>query len=667
MKKVNEIWPEWTEERLIGQGAFGEVYKIKREVQGNVFYAALKVIEVPRDQWEVREMMHSGMSRDEVQAYYEELVEDFLDEIRLMEKLKGTANIVSIEDFHVERHGREMGWTLYIRMELLMNLNQYIQVQGGELPLSEILRLGMDLCQALTYCKKLNIIHRDIKPGNVFRNKYGNFKLGDFGIARQLSATSSAYSQKGTNMYMAPEVYRGEKYRENVDVYSLGIMLYRLMNHGRFPFMRAYPARLTPFDGEQALQRRMQGERIPPIPNVDRELSRIVEKACAWNPQERYASAEEMGKALSRYQRGEAEQEEKSSEENEKTAVFSEKKKGLFRRRKAAAAAAVILLLVTAFSLSGDTGGSHSPSGYQLDPPKILEEDLVPMDELLNEELLESLPLGVSLDEMYVWLEEKGYEHRRNSYGGIEVTGNEDSIWEIYVNSDDSGHTLSVSESVEFQLKEDAEVDSYELLYSLVSYFHDRFRLSGYYEEFDENGASYTFYSDEALYTVIYSASENYEYFTVSKEVPLDVKTELIDIGGSLWENCPIDTVENTLAWMEEMGYEYEIPYEEEEPEEISFQIPGMEEAGRETYANVYYINGRGTINLSIQAGNTKEVYEECVRQMEEMLGEKGETTGSPSVGEMWSIDLVDRSILIDYTNSYKVVSIRCGWWQEEE
>ena len=68
-------------------------------------------------------------------------------------------------------------------------------------------------------------------------SRFGEFKLGDFGIARELDRNVNGLSKKGTFSYMAPEMYRGEDYDQRVDIYSLGIVLYRLRNHNRLPFI----------------------------------------------------------------------------------------------------------------------------------------------------------------------------------------------------------------------------------------------------------------------------------------------------------------------------------------------------------------------------------------------------------------------------------------------
>lgn len=127
---------------------------------------------------------------------------------------------------------------------------------GKNLTEKEVMKLGIDLCRSLEYCGQLHIIHRDIKPENIFVSRFGDFKLGDFGIARELEKTMSTLSKKGTYSYMAPEMYRGEQYDSRVDIYALGLVLYKLMNHNRLPFLNLEKQLITYRDKENALTRR---------------------------------------------------------------------------------------------------------------------------------------------------------------------------------------------------------------------------------------------------------------------------------------------------------------------------------------------------------------------------------------------------------------------------
>jgi hypothetical protein len=142
-------------------------------------------------------------------------------------------------------------------------------------------------------CKKFGIVHRDIKPDNIFISPSG-YKLGDFGIARIIEKTTIGLSRKGTYEYMAPEVYWGQDYGASVDLYSLGLVMYRYLNDGRMPLMPPSPESVHADDREGAFIKRMNGCEIPAPRCGSDELKRIVLKACAYDRDKRYHDAGEM-------------------------------------------------------------------------------------------------------------------------------------------------------------------------------------------------------------------------------------------------------------------------------------------------------------------------------------------------------------------------------------
>ena len=290
------VFGNWTIKRKIGEGSFGKVFEIQRQDFGEVYKAALKVITVPQSQAEVQSAMEEGMSRQQAEQYFYGVVEDIVREFAIMAKLKGTANVVGYEDHAVIRHADGIGWDILIRMELLNPLLPY--AYAHPFARRDIIRLGIDICRALELCQKYNVIHRDIKPENIFVSDNGDFKLGDFGIARTIDRTMSGLSKKGTYNYMAPEVYRGAEYGFSVDLYSLGIVLYRLLNRNRVPFLPAPPEPITFHSRELALAKRMGGEPLPAPVHAEGRLAEIVQKACAFDPKERYSSPALMRQEL---------------------------------------------------------------------------------------------------------------------------------------------------------------------------------------------------------------------------------------------------------------------------------------------------------------------------------------------------------------------------------
>lgn len=292
----DRVLGDWVICEQLGAGSFGRVYRIERREFGEVYEAALKVITVPASGPGYETSGTEGMSIPETEQYYYSVVEELAREIALMSKLKGTAHVVGYEDHQVIRHEQGIGWDILIRMEKLTPLTAYMA--GHTMTRHEVIRLGIHLCQALELCRKKNIIHRDIKPENIFVSENGDFKLGDFGIARTVERASAGLSRKGTYHYMAPEVYRGENYGFDVDSYSLGIVLYKLLNQNRLPFCPLPPTPLTYSVLEEALALRIRGEKLPKAYYATEKLDRIIQKATAFSPKERYINPADMQKDL---------------------------------------------------------------------------------------------------------------------------------------------------------------------------------------------------------------------------------------------------------------------------------------------------------------------------------------------------------------------------------
>ena len=291
-----QVLGDWNIVSCLGEGSYGKVFEIERSEFGQTYRAALKVITVPQSSAEVRSVISEGMSVSQAEAYFHGIVEELMHEFSIMFKLKGTANIVSCEDLRVLEHPDGIGWDILIRMELLHPLLPY--VYQHPMARRDIIRLGIDICKALELCQRYNIIHRDIKPENIFISDNGDYKLGDFGIARTIERTTSGLSKKGTYSYMAPEVYIGKKYGFSVDTYSLGLVLYRMLNKNRGPFLPQPPEAITYDNREQALARRMSGEPLPRPFYGEGRLGEIVLKACAFDPKDRYSSPQQLRQEL---------------------------------------------------------------------------------------------------------------------------------------------------------------------------------------------------------------------------------------------------------------------------------------------------------------------------------------------------------------------------------
>ena len=296
-KRYEPFFGSWHIKRFIGAGSYGKVFEIERRDFDMVFTGALKAITIPADKSEYEQVLEAGMDREGASTYFRDYVQELNREIALMSRLKGHSNIVSYEDHQIIPHEDGIGWDILIRMELLRPINDALR-QNKSFTRAEVIRLGTDLCRALEVCGQYNIIHRDIKPANIFISDTGDYKLGDFGVARIASASTGASTRAGTVNYMAPEVFRGEKYTANVDIYSLGLVMYQLLNANRMPFYPPYPQPITFSAAEQARARRLAGEALPLPSGAQDALGQLVCKACAPDPAQRFASPLALRKAL---------------------------------------------------------------------------------------------------------------------------------------------------------------------------------------------------------------------------------------------------------------------------------------------------------------------------------------------------------------------------------
>lgn len=292
----NISWPGWETVRLIGRGSFGAVYEIRRDVFGDIEKAAMKVISIPQHGTDIEEMYGDGYDDASITSTFDAHLKRIVAEYTMMKKMNACTNIVSCNDIRYERHLDGVGWDIFIKMELLTPLAKSLPDSVSE---DIAMKMGHDICLALDACKAQGIVHRDIKPQNIFLSDNGEYKLGDFGIAKTMERTMGG-TKIGTFKYMAPEVYNNQPYGHSADIYSLGLVMYWLLNERRMPFLPLHPTKMTVEMEREARARRLSGEPLPPPANGSAELKAIVLKACAHDPKERFSNAAEMRDELAK-------------------------------------------------------------------------------------------------------------------------------------------------------------------------------------------------------------------------------------------------------------------------------------------------------------------------------------------------------------------------------
>ena len=289
------VWPGWEVVDKLGEGSFGGVYEIRRTLpDGTVERAALKKLTVPRDPAEIKELYAQNYDSASITEHFKEQMQELVQEYRFMQELSRNSYVVHCQDLRTVQHDDGIGWDIYIQMELLTPLKAWLTERYDE---RKVVRLGLNLCGALNGCHQRNIIHRDIKPENILVTEDGKFKLGDFGIAKVSEKTATG-TLTGTYSYMAPEVANRQHYGAAADIYSLGLVMYWMMNERTLPFLPLSKKIPSGLQRQEAQDRRFSGEEIPAPLNGSLELTRIVLKACAFNPEDRYHSVQELAEDL---------------------------------------------------------------------------------------------------------------------------------------------------------------------------------------------------------------------------------------------------------------------------------------------------------------------------------------------------------------------------------
>ena len=316
-EELRSFWPQWHVEKRLGSGGYGRVFQIYKDSYGMREYSALKVIQVSSAGAEATvPLSDTGQTvavGQGVDRSAEEIPEVLMNEIRIMETLKGAPNIVLINEYYY-RKSMDVS-SLFVRMELLTSFQNILNDRvrnNRRFSIAEVLKVGRDVCTALMYCEKKGIIHRDIKPDNIFLDSFGNYKVGDFGASKWMETVHATHTMTriGTESYLAPEVYFG-KYNNTVDIYSLGIVLYQLLNGGRIPFLPATGSYTAQDVSNASYRRLVLREEVPSLVGmrtgdgvVDAQLDGIIRKACNYDSHMRYRTAGEFYEALTAYMRG---------------------------------------------------------------------------------------------------------------------------------------------------------------------------------------------------------------------------------------------------------------------------------------------------------------------------------------------------------------------------
>ena len=244
----------------------------------------VKIISVPASQVQYDALLLTGIcaDRDSALSYFNNLAEGIVDEINILQKLSELEGFLSVEDYQVVPMEEEVGFDIY----LLTKYKRTLTKQFAKQPMTHLgaINLGIDLCAALSVCRKLGYIYSNLKPNNIYLAGEQGYRIGDIGFIKLDSLKYASLPEAYHSEYTAPEITDAySALNETIDIYALGLILYQIYNGGALPVA----------DEETGA--------LPAPAYADNEMAEILLKACAVNIDDRWTDPIELGQALVSY------------------------------------------------------------------------------------------------------------------------------------------------------------------------------------------------------------------------------------------------------------------------------------------------------------------------------------------------------------------------------
>lgn len=282
------VFGTWEVKKPLGTGTYGKVYEIENH---DGTRGAYKVMKIPVKLTDSPD----AFPRKTQEMCLKEVRRDILGSIRFLQQEDRGRYFVSYEDFSFVPSDDFKSLTLKIRMEWLMSLSEI--TQQTTLNEDEILRLAINICKCLEQCRKMEYVYSNLKPDNIFITPK-RCKLGDFGNFGNYEPVNMNVSMRKTQDYSAPELIKFGEVNYTTDTYSLGLIIYSLLNNNRLPFIPKYTKTIGISDITSAIDKRCNKYVFPDPDNGSEAIKKVIAKACAHSPDARYQSPSEMKQDL---------------------------------------------------------------------------------------------------------------------------------------------------------------------------------------------------------------------------------------------------------------------------------------------------------------------------------------------------------------------------------
>lgn len=290
---LNPVFGQWYVDRQLGNGTDGKVFTIyKEKYDGTRETAVMKMLRLGENRNERKTFNLSGENEEYPSEGFEKIIASIKKNIETVKKADNGRFFIKYEDLELRKASDGKGILILIKLEQGKSLAEVLK--NFTFTLEETYRLGINICQALQKCRTFGYVYPNLKPENILFDKEGRCKIGDFGSFSCLEPAKTSISYKRTQYYMAPELIKTGNINCTCDTYSLGLILYMLTNKNRLPFTEPYPEQITVNSLNESTKRRIRGESFEKPAHASEALWKIIKKACALKPNDRYFTPEQM-------------------------------------------------------------------------------------------------------------------------------------------------------------------------------------------------------------------------------------------------------------------------------------------------------------------------------------------------------------------------------------
>lgn len=256
----------------------------------------VKTISVPASQVQLEALLLTGAypNAEAAREYFKDLAMGIRSEIEILEKCAARRGFLAFQNSQIVPMEEGVGYEVYLLSYYRRTLERHLKRE----PLTHLsaVNLGIDICAALSLCREMGYLYVDLKPSNIFINTSAQtYHLGDLGFVPLESLKYASLPDRYRSDYTAPEIADAfATLNTTMDTYALGLVLYQIYNNAQLPF--------DSVDSKAALMAQLAaGEPLTPPAYADYELAEIICKACAFNPEDRWQTPEEMAEALISY------------------------------------------------------------------------------------------------------------------------------------------------------------------------------------------------------------------------------------------------------------------------------------------------------------------------------------------------------------------------------